>query len=709
MGTSPLEGRFQMGVGSVLSDGVREWTIQAFEKLGGVLYAVVDVDGQQLTMPIHEVFQMLMMVSTLPADADLPQEALVQPGLERLPAAVRAMLYDRAAHMSQVETGSRAGDPELDRARGKLNPDYDPDLSTHRQRAKRKARELGVNEKTIYKWAKNYETAGVMGLVDRRWLRYKRSVLDQMDASAAKIIRDVVTEQQGQTKLPTRRLAIKARARLDADLPDVEVDARTLENAVAEASRGKALHLSSKSQREHMNRHEGPPGLPVATRPGEVFQVDTTPANMKLTESQGWISAVILTAICAYTGIIAALRVVPGAASAQDAMLLIWDALQFDTERLTAGAHQGRRWLGIPKFIVVNPDETMLTDVEARRGQHVNKTGAQPSKRNRRTSMAVSVVIIDHGSEYDATMFVAACAANGIEVMFARPGNPADKGHVEGWHRQLAQLQAILPGATGANVQDRGRNVEKHVALTCLELQEALQAWVNEVYHHTPQRNLRSPDSTARRESPAMVFDRYLRSGGSIEVPYRPDQFLYFLESDLRVIGNTGIQLNNKHYWHPRFKKIREHTQQGLGLNTSKVSIRYHRDDSDYILVQDPLTQQWLRADRTDRWGGAVAPFFEGGQSIARQDALSGEQRALTPDEGFAWEVAWTQKYAGGAKGRTRRKQAQKHERQVMHQAEQEAWPDLPASADATTATSESDTERYVYDDYDHDEEGFML
>jgi hypothetical protein len=100
----------------------------------------------------------------------------------------RRLLELRLAHLLEVETGSRSGDP-FRAGPDEPRPDYDPalvplvtdrrlakvaELAALREREPEHARMLGLDRislRTLERWAARYYSWGVLGCADDRWLR----------------------------------------------------------------------------------------------------------------------------------------------------------------------------------------------------------------------------------------------------------------------------------------------------------------------------------------------------------------------------------------------------------------------------------------------------------------------------------------------------------------------------------------------------------
>ncbi|WP_332262202.1 hypothetical protein [Kitasatospora mediocidica] len=88
-------------------------------------------------------------------------------------------------------------------------------------------------------------------------------------------------------------------------------------------------------------------------------------------------------------------------------------------------------------------------------------------------------IVVDRGKIYLSETFTAACQSLGISVQPAPPHAPAAKGIVE---RTFGSINTLfcqyLPGYTGSNVTERGRDVEQHACYSVTQLQDLLDEWL---------------------------------------------------------------------------------------------------------------------------------------------------------------------------------------------------------------------------------------
>lgn len=104
----------------------------------------------------------------------------------------------------------------------------------------------------------------------------------------------------------------------------------------------------------------------------------------------------------------------------------------------------------------------------------------------------MSKLIIDNGSDYQDSGFMRFCASIDITLEPCPPRTPNGKAFVERFFRTISEdLVHKLPGTTFSNPTARGDYSSQTFArLTLEDLDQHVQTWIDEVYHHRPIRGL---------------------------------------------------------------------------------------------------------------------------------------------------------------------------------------------------------------------------
>lgn len=622
--------RFTLTQGAVLAADGRVVRVEGFEHCGDGLEVILDVDGRLERTSFADLCNWTAEMAPL-AEGAFGEPMPDDPQWEALSEEEQLAAVSMAADLREMETGSRDGNLARARQLGLVDPRYDPLLVPNlADRIDAKCAELtargvrGARPSSLRRKLKILHERGVMGLVDYRNLRRKDPLAD-IDQQVVDIVSGVIAEARTQSILSQRRHNVFARVALTRHGLANETTLKQARTLVRELSRDKSLHRTARSRQARNNQPLGVHRRITPARPGEIVQIDATPANVFVwSEHARWHKATILTAIDTYSRLILALRVVPGAVTTRDTSLLLWDMCQTDVRRAGLPRRLGR-WTGVPRLVVVDSDQTRLPGESDSARTRSMLIGTKPAVRP-------STIVVDHGKEFDAQHLMSVCARNGITMIFARPYVATDKGIVESWHNSLDEAQRLLPGYKGPNPQDHPRDATRDAVLTCADLQDMLWTWILTVYHNRPHQGLRDSRNPRLSASPNMVFDRHLLSGGHIEVsndPYAPIQFL----SDVRrKIGPSGIELHNRLFNSEALIEMRNRTQRGVGAKALEVTVYFDRWDLTRVYVRDQFDPtKWLCVPRQ---GQTLArqPFSEGIHRYAIDDDLRGV-KPITGDE----------------------------------------------------------------------------
>ena len=317
-----------VGAGVVLQGATGPVRVEGFERgADGRLVGVVLQCSGRRVVPFSE----LCLEALANGRASVDQlELPAGPAWAELPEAERHRLEERARDLMQVLTGSRRGNPEADRTEGRLTDTYDPARSSRSSRLAAKARELaargerGASRAQLSRQLAAFQTEGVLGLVDARV--QSRLAPIEVDEAIEKALGEFLVSRSGEARVSDARLAVMARAWLEAAGVEFTGSGRQLLRILGQLSRGMALHREARSRQVHDNKPQKVYGRLTVSRPGEVVQIDATTTTIHCWfPSLGWARATILTGIDVYSRCIVALRVVPGSVTSRDVAYLLWD------------------------------------------------------------------------------------------------------------------------------------------------------------------------------------------------------------------------------------------------------------------------------------------------------------------------------------------------------------------------------------------------
>lgn len=507
-GASPQQDILAAGSRITLAGQTHE--VLVFERgASGRLDVVLDTGTRLRRVPF---FQLLQQLSAEKPPVRRDAGALVHsPALAELPEERQRYYLERYHDLLQVQTGSLRGDLEGDRAAGIARADYDPDTTTLTQRLERKSAERlnrgapASSVRSLRRDLRKIASHGIEGLIHANTKSSHRVIAD-CDDKVVQVVREVVLSQKDAAKVTNAAMLRKARAALiRAGICEGVSDYR-LRRLIAEVSRAEDLHLEAKSRERAALKPGTVYGARLVSRPGEVVQVDATTTNLHVYDARlGWVRAMILSAIDVYTRSVLALRVVTGTPTSRDVAMLVWDMGRPYVTR--AGfPYELAYHHGVPRLLSINANPD---DVEA---GELERIGIKPA-------LAPSVIVMDHGKEFDSAHLMSALARIGVDVEFCAPRTPHAKGVVEAFHNAIREIQALLPAYKGADVNNHPAGVEDLATLTAQDLRDALWEYVLEIYHHTPHRGLTAAHRSDTPLSPAMVWSAYLGAGGSVCTP----------------------------------------------------------------------------------------------------------------------------------------------------------------------------------------------
>lgn len=283
---SDRPGRYRLGVGSVLTDGERVVRLVGCERRDdGTLDLLLDDSGDTERVAFQDLCERSSALAPTISGTTTPVPEPSGPEWRSLPDDVRAHAMTWAAHLLQVIDGSPDGNLERARALRRVDPRYDPRTTTLAQRIDEKVIELSAqgfraSRPSLYRKIAKFKSRGVAGLVDERW-QQRRDVIAGTDPAIVDVVSDVLRgKSSSASKQPRRQLLVACRIELLKHDLGADLNVHRLGRLVGELSRDLGLHRAWRSRQTHTNKPTGPHGRMAATRPGEIVQIDATPANV---------------------------------------------------------------------------------------------------------------------------------------------------------------------------------------------------------------------------------------------------------------------------------------------------------------------------------------------------------------------------------------------------------------------------------------------
>ncbi|MEU6472433.1 transposase [Streptomyces massasporeus] len=551
-------------------------------------------------------------------------------GLEELPEGERERLRLRLEHLLEVETGFRSGSrywarPDEPRAA------YDPATTTVTERRRAKAVELstlsreearqlgwsGVGERTLGRMAAAYRERGPAGLVDGRRTgaaRGRRSVGPEVE-EAIRAVHEQCLRRSRMSMASRERLIHQYVREVFADR-EVRVPHRTTLARVWRERFG-----PGGARQRYVRSAAAVPataGAPmVATRPGQVVVLDSTPLPVKvLDDGFGTPITVHLTiALDAYTHSIVAFRLTPVAESSIEVAMLLRDVLSPLPMRPGWGEHMAWPYPGVPAALVA----------ELAGGPVAGLPFFTPE-----------AFTVDHGAAFKNHHLVEVARTLGVDVLPARAMRPTDKAACE---RAFATIQSLLlelvPGWRGIDVADRGDDPEADAAWTVAEMEHLLASWIVAVWQNRRLDQHAPAWDPSGRHSPNTLFAAAAaRDGISMEIP--PPQLYYELlpVHFVKVDPRRGVKVGGLWYGatSPALDPCRGVPAPRGGRHAGKWAVR--RDPRDCRQVSIELDGTW----HTLPWnalpdGEAVPPFGDARVSEVLKEAARAGLRPRTDAE----------------------------------------------------------------------------
>ncbi|WUQ89046.1 transposase [Kitasatospora purpeofusca] len=512
--------------------------------------------------------------------------------------AQRALVLLRMAHLLEVETGFRSGDPDAV-APGEPRPAYDPESTTLTQRRLAKARELRaaaeqdpeqaavlglkrVGYRTLIRWDIGRRRFGAIGCADDRWLR---------EATGRKIspaVREALFAVRAET-LHRSKLSARDRERLihqyvretfgpDEPVPSYE----TLRIVWREwfgstGARQRYQRSAARVQEVVTGRHV------VVHRPGQVVALDTTVLPVKVREVVfGEAVSVHLTlALDVYSHSIVAFRLTLVSDTSVDVAMVLRDVMMPLPMRPDWGKEMEWAYPGVPA--------TLVADFAG------HQVAGLPF-------FAPETVTTDHGSVYKNHHLIEVQRVIGANIRPARVLRPTDKQAVE---RAFGAIQSllfrILPGYQGVDSADRGVDPEGDACLTVAQMEHLIATWVVGVWQNRRFGSYAPSWDPAGDHSPNSLFAASMVQGGfALQIP--PPELYYQLLPSHRVMihGKRGVKIKNLWYDGDALDAYRGVLSARGGVARNKYV--FHRDPRDpcFVFFQDPRTHDW----HTLRWTG---------------------------------------------------------------------------------------------------------
>ncbi|MEU4113799.1 Mu transposase C-terminal domain-containing protein [Kitasatospora sp. NPDC028055] len=452
--------------------------------------------------------------------------------LSGLAPAVRDAALELEAHLLEAMTGYRSGSA-LDALPHEPRDAYRPELPVT-ERVQAKAEELGRTRRWIFKLWEQRQSQGLWGLVDKRQARVRNSLKNLDPRVIQAIIDQAAAEQMDSTATIGGRFHRRCQNRLNDSYGEGVVVLplkHTFRRAVA-ILLGNDMTAPAYRRASAANQPDRTFGTVLATRPGEIVMLDSTPLDVLSydPETKTTMRVEVTVAIDVATRSILAWRLTPEGTKAIDIGLVLADVMTPEPMR------QG--WADALRFQMLRLPFDRMASVDDR----LTHAAARPV-------VYPETLMFDHGKPYQSKIVRDACLRWKINIQDARKLKPTDKPQVERLFGTIrTQFSEHVAGYKSFAVAHRGRTAEAQARWTVDEITEFFAEYVVTVYQRQHHRGLHLNGFPDLRISPNEAYEMALGAAGYIDVPRDPDLYFELLPIERRKIHPHGIELNHLVY-----------------------------------------------------------------------------------------------------------------------------------------------------------------
>jgi len=530
----------------------------------------------------------------------------------------------RRAHLLEIETGYRSGDP-LRAAPGEPRPQYDPDRTTVTQRRRTKEAELKaldpahaqalaldqVSYRTLIRWEARRRADLEMGCADNRWTPATRghpSVTEPVREAILAVRADTLHRSKVNMRVRVGLIHQYVREKFGEEAVEKIPSYGTLRVVWREwFGSGRARQKYARSaELETSGEHV------VIQRPGQVVALDTTILPVMVRESvfDDPVAVHLSLAMDVYTHSLVAFRLTLVSDTSTDIAMMLRDVMSPLPMRPDWDQDMEWPYPGVPAALV------------AEFAGH--KVAALPF-------FAPETVTTDHGSVYRNHHLVDVQQALQVRILPARVLRPTDKAACErafGAVRSL--LFEYLPGYTGVDVADRGADPEADATLTVDQMEHLLATWIVRIWQNRRLGEHAPCWDPVGDHSPNTLFAAAMAQGGwALEIP-SPNLYYRALPRHVVAIhGKRGVKIGGLWYDGDALDAYRDQPSGQGGRRKDRWHV--HRDprDARAVFFQDPRTHAW----HTLRWTGlppeGEVPSFNGAR--VRELLTAAKQAGLKP------------------------------------------------------------------------------
>ena len=520
-----------------------------------------------------------------------------------LPPGRRELAELRMAHLLEVATGFRGGDP-LRPGPGEPRPEYDPATTTLTSRRRAKVAELqaldreharmlglgAVSYWTLIRWENARRRFGLIGCADDRWLRESGghpSITEEVREAIFAVREETLRGAKVSMRTRERMVGQYVRERFGpgTPVPSYPVLCRVWREWFGPG--GARQRYARSAQLPAKNGHV------LVHRPGQVVALDTTvlPVMVRDGVFGDPVKCHLALALDVCTHSLCAFRLTLVSDTSVDVAMLLRDVMMPLPMRPEWGEDLEWPYPGIPAAVV------------AEFAGH--KVAGLPF-------FTPETVTTDHGSVYRNHHLVEVQRVIGCNILPARVLRPTGKAACErafGVCRQL--LFEHLIGYTGVDAADRGADPAADAMLTMEEMEHLIATWIVSVWQRRQLGEYAPGWDPDGSHSPNSLFAAsFAQAGFAMQIP-SPDLFYELLPAHyVSRISRRGVKIRGLWYDGPALEGYHGTASARGGRHKGQWVIRRDPRDRRSVFFQDPVTHAWHELPWTGLPPGGQAPAF---------------------------------------------------------------------------------------------------
>lgn len=376
---------------------------------------------------------------------------------------------------------------------------------------KERAAEVGVSERSLYRWLKAYNSLGsIAGLVERKrgWLKGNSRLTKEQDELVTNVINEFYLHKQR----PTMEQTIREVQRVASQKGIPSPCRRTISLRLSSISEEEKLRKRGQKEKAKNKFTPKPNSFPNADHPLSVIQIDHTPVDLIIVDNQYRkpIGRPYLTlAMDVYS------RMITGY------------YLSLDAPSVTSVA------MCIARSIL--PKERLLLDHNVKGEWSVF---GYPNK-----------IHVDNGADFRSLDLSKSCQMHGITLEFRPVGRPEFGGHIERVIGTFMKEVHGLSGTTFSNIKEKDTyQSEAEAVMTLDEFEKWLINYIVNVYHKRTHSALGM--SPVQKWRLGIFGDNNNAGSGYHQMPANEQTLLLdFLPSEKRTIQHNGVTIDGLRYY----------------------------------------------------------------------------------------------------------------------------------------------------------------